>query len=992
MSVLLVTLAIVERSAGQSRVAGADLVGSVVDQTDAALPDTAIVATNVETGAVRTVVTDGRGRFVLPALAPGRYTLRVSKAGFAERVIEGVALRLGAEISVPITLAVDTVRAEVSVDAAHTTPHALQSHVVDRRQMQELPINGRNFITFALLSPGVADDRTPQQGISLNSGLTFGGQHARSNNVTVDGLDNNEFTIGAVREHFSQDAVREFQILTGGYPAEFGKASGGVVNIVTRSGTNAHAGSVFGYFRDESLNAKGYFEKFDPSGRPIDRTKAPYGQMQFGGTVGGPLRHDRVFYFGAFERLDVSSSNFVAIDDQTPVSHPTLAVTLGTPADILRNAGFEVETGHVPYALTSTQALGRIDVRLPPRHDVAVRFNWMNGRNENIEPFGGLVARSRGGASRTTQFASAGSLTSVVSGRAVNELRGQVSTQEFGLEALDPRCGGRCLSEDQGGPTVEVIGVASVGRLRIAPATRHMTRTQVVNTFSYYRGAHQVKTGADVGWINLSKYALPVNVGGRFVFAPLPATPGLLPTSLSAIQAVALGFPAAYVQGYGNSSTRLRYQDLSLFLQDEWRVASRLTVSGGLRYQTQFWPARTYEVPGYPGGYRFPVDRNDIAPRLAAAWQPTAGHNVVVHAAYGMFFENTLGVLYTIPAVVDGDDGLRTRALRLPGSIAAWRAPDRRLNEPAPGSYPSVRITVDPALRTPYAHHLSAGITHAFGSADEISVTATRVRGFNLVGTVDLNPVVLALGPGRRPEDVNGIAGTSASILQYTSFGETWYRALLASWRKRLGADGQLLASYTLSTAEDTATDFQSAFIVQNNGRGRNRADLTALPVGFDPLAEKGPAIHDQRHRLVVSGVFPLPAAMTASAILSLGSGRPFNILAGEDVNGDGDGGAFPADRARVDPADPATSVVRNSGRTPGYRSVDVRVSRRFDSRLGAFEAMVEVFNLFNRTNFTDVNNIFGAGPYPDRALPSFGTYIQAAAPRQVQLAVRWTF
>src|SRR5262249_35497488 len=163
---------------------------------------------------------------------------------------------------------------------------------------------------FSLLTTGIATDRTPQQGVSQTTGLTFSGQHARSNNITIDGLDNNDLIIGGIREAFSQEAVEEFQVLTNAYSAEFGKASGGVVNIVTKSGTNTSSGTAFMYVRDETLNAKGYFERFDPAGNPIDRPKAPYGRKQFGATLGGPIRKDRLFYFASFERLDIQASNF----------------------------------------------------------------------------------------------------------------------------------------------------------------------------------------------------------------------------------------------------------------------------------------------------------------------------------------------------------------------------------------------------------------------------------------------------------------------------------------------------------------------------------------------------------------------------------------------------------------------------------------------------------------------------------------------------------
>jgi hypothetical protein len=213
------------------------------------------------------------------------------------------------------------------------------------------------------------------------------------------------------------------------------------------------------------------------------------------------------------------------------------------------------------------------------------------------------------------------------------------------------------------------------------------------------------------------------------------------------------------------------------------------------------------------------------------------------------------------------------------------------------------------------------------------------------------------------------------------------------SLRKRLGERSEFLASYTLSKAEDNSTDFQSDFIPQNTGRGRDPNNPAGLPLAFDASAEKGPSVQDQRHRFVFSALYALPRGLEISSIVTIGSGRPFNILAGADLDGNGDGGAFPADRARTAPSDPATSIGRNAGTLPSQAIVDLRVKRRF--RLAGrtqVDGIFEVFNLFNRTNFTGIDSVFGSGAYPANPLPTFGQFQQAGPPRQVQLAAKVTF
>src|SRR5262249_9623693 len=245
-----------------------------------------------------------------------------------------------------------------------------------------------------------------------------------------------------------------------------------------------------------------------------------------------------------------------------------------------------------------------------------------------------------------------------------------------------------------------------------------------------------------------------------------------------------------------------------------------------------------------------------------------------------------------------------------------------------------------------------------------------------------------------------GVAGTSASILQYTDFGETWYKGLTVALSKRMSHRYEFLLSYTLAKAEDTSTDFQSAFIPQDNGRGRDPQNPTGLPVGFDPSLERGPAVNDQKHRFVFSGLLEMPWDLRLSTIVTAASGRPFTALAGADLNGDGDGGAIPGpDRARRNPADAASSVGRNAERLPSTFTVDLRLSKRFRmGKRGALDLMPEAFNLFDRTNYSDVNNIFGTGAYPDQPQKdaqgrvTFGTFTAAQAPRQIQIALKVGF
>jgi hypothetical protein len=979
---------------GQTRATTADLAGTVVDQSSAVLPGATVTAQNADTNYVRSALTDDSGHFLIPALPPGTYVVRAELAGFVPRILEDVMLMLGSlsEIRLSLNVAGGQETVEVGADApVIDTQRTVVSSVISQEQIERLPINGRNFIGFSLLAPGVVTDRTPQQGASGTSGLSFAGQRARSNNITVDGLDNNDLSIGAVRATFSQEAVREFQVLTNAYSAEFGKASGGVVNIVTKSGTNTLSGNLFFFLRDGALNSKDHFERFNPAGQPISRDKAPYGQKQYGATLGGPIKPDRTFFFASFERLDIAAHNFVTIDDTNNVTF--LGQTLGTPAAILRRAGFAVETGHVPYDVRSNQLLGKVDHQLNATNSLTARVNWADDLNENIEPFGGNVARSRGAVLNSDDLMFALSHLWIGSTRMVNETRFQVASRDQTVNSLDPRCGTVCTLESEGGPTLEVLGVASMGRQRFTPQPRKNVRYQVLDTISYFTGRHQFKAGFDFNYIDATEQSLPLHFGGRYIFGSIPASLapqlGLPAVEVPAIVAVQLGVPGRYVQGYGNSASPITYRDLSLFAQDDWRVTPRLTAKFGVRYQAQAFPEITYAVAGYPAPYTFPRDRNNVAPRLGVVWDPAGDRKTTIHGAYGIYFDNMVTAVAGVTQGINGRDGVRTFVGSVPTTIAAWNAPGRRLPEPAT-AYPSLVISLDPGLETPYAHHLAAGVTRELPGRIALAADFIDVRGFKQISTLDYNPLVPTLGANRRPADVNGIPGSSASVLQYTSFGETWYRGVTLAATRRFADRHQLMMSYTVSKAEDNGTDFQSEFIAQDSGRGRNPDDLNGLPLGFDPDSEKGPSVQDQRHRFVASGIYILPRAVELSSIVTIGSGRPYNILAGVDLNGDGDGGA--TDRARTNISDISTSVRRNAAVLPMQATVDLRLARRFPVRGVTFDGIFEVFNLFNRSNYVAVNNVFGTGSYPSSPLPAFGQFTQAAPPRQIQLAMKIGF
>ena len=897
-------------------------------------------------------------------------------------------MHLGTTVSVTFRLALAGRQEAIAVEpstSAIDTRQTTVARVITGRQIAALPINVRNFISFALVTPGALADALPSRGPDAASGLSIDGQRGRSNNVMVDGLSNNDPATNAVRATFGQDAVREFQVVTNWYSAELGDATGGIVNIVTRSGTNALAGGAFFFGRSQALDAREYFDRVTPGGTPIDRPKPRFFQNQFGATAGGPVRRDRTFFFASYERLDLQGHSFVTIDDTTQVPNPFGGAPLGTPAGILRKAGFAVDTGEVPTRTMTDEFLAKVDQHVSSRQTLAVRFNYGGTYDESISTMGGIVARSKGTALDAADYDVAASHTLVGGARFVNEIRGQAARRDQNVVGLDPACGGPCTGDLEGGPTLDVLGVASVGRQELSPQPRNLRLLELADTATYDTGAHQLKAGADINRASYVDTRLPFNFGGRYVFAAMPATPGLLPAPISSIQAVALGIPAGYVRGTGNPDSSYNVARVSAFVQDDWRARPNLTVKLGVRYQHQIWPDLRFNVPRV-GAYAFPRDPQKFGPRVAVAWQPLPGRRVSVRAAYGLYYDDQMTGISGVAKAISGGAAVRTYVANLPATIAAWRTPGH--DAPAPATpFPSLVVSIDPRLKAPYAQQFSTGVDAEWRGL-RWSAFFVHVRGNHLLAQLDYNPLVPSLGPGRRPGDVNGIAGTSTGQNQYTSFGRTWYDGATVSVVNRWSGRLQFRASYTRSRAEDNSIDVLLG--VQDPGRGRNPADPSGPPLGFDPMGDKGLSGNDRPDRFVFGGTFVLPAQVECSSIVSAGSGSPYTMLAGSDLNGNGDA---TTDRARRDPASEASSVGRNTGRLPAQATVDVRVSRRFGltRRIGV-DVMLDVFNLLNRANFTAANNVWGPGAYPDHPLPSFGQLTAAGPPREIQLGARLVF
>jgi outer membrane receptor protein involved in Fe transport len=1011
----------------QAQMSSGDLKGTVTDPTGAVLPGATVTVMNTETGIERRTMTDAVGDYRFLVLAPGTYELKIEASGFAAYTRRPIQITVGQSLIIDPQLMPAGIQQEVIVQEAVPLlePTKIQqSDTITEERIQNLPINERKFLNFSLLTPGVTDDRglvtfgLPQ---APTSGLSFLGQGGRSNNVTIDGVDNNDDAVAAVRSTLSQDAIQEFQINRSNYSAEFGRAAGGLINIVSKSGTNRLHGNIFGFFRNQSLDARNPFA-FGENGAEID---PPYSRQQAGFTLGGPIKQDKTFFFLSYEGLRQRESRFVSVLQNTkPFQITDSQRALFTYMASSTNAQMRGLAAALTGALTTTEQVYPETVRLLRANSGAFPFrnsdnnaslrmdhsasssNQMFGRLSFADvdtvggSFEGLKGRSRGANYQVQDSAAVFGDTHFVSSTAVNEFRFQFANRDYNVHPADPF-----------GPEININGVAFLGRDFFLPSTRNEKRYQLVDNFTIASGRQELKFGADFNVIPFDT-TTEVFLGGRFIFGeaiPLglimdaaggPGTaastgqflaqsgrPDLIPNLsafITSLQSFNLGLPLAYQQGFGNPSATLTNKNIAGYVQDNIRIGSKLTVNAGLRYDFELQPEPVHR------------DKNNWGPRVGFTYSPT--DRTLVRAGYGVYYAPVYEAAAFVARVLDGTQisqvfvpltgipqlGITATSAQVWGLARQSGAIGNRTLTTTdiarlglrPGVTPAVILTDSPNLVNPYSQHFSFGVDREVASSLNVSLNYIGNRGVKLIRSRNTNLRQIganAFGPVFGPLDPRILQNN-----QVESSGSSIYHGFALSATKRYSDNYQFQVSYTLSKSIDDTTDFITDL------QPANQLNLRG---------ERGLAASDQRHRLVLSGVINTPLlGLMVAPIVTYSTGHPFNLLLGADANGD--------TQANTDR--PALAG-RNTGRGPDYLSADLRVAREF--RFGAdsgyrLEGMFEAFNLFNRVNFSGINNVVGTTPLPNYRVSGRRDvgptdplgFTSAFDPRQVQLGLRFRF
>lgn len=988
----------------QSGATTASIAGVISDEQGAVVGGITIAVRNLDTNLQREALTGENGGYNVKELPPGRYELKASGEGFKSSTSR-FELGLGTVLKLDIALKLGTVGEVVEVVASNALEEGKteSSTNQDRGRIQNLPINVRDFLDFALTSPRVTSDRLPKQGTTATSGLSFNGQSARLNNITLDGSSNNESYTNGVRSSVSQEAVQEFQVVSDTYSAEFGRALGGVVNIVTKSGTNDFRGTLFGLLRNESLSARDAFATFKPEFR----------QYQFGATLAGPLKKDKSFFFTSFERLTISENLIVTIPNDVV-------------AAARRNGYTNVQNGPVPISVGTTNLLARVDTQINAKDQLTFRYNGgfkYNGKFESISAFpGGLSDLSSGGTQRLDD--NSFNVINIYAGSAfVNETRFLYSHRSQDVETGDPSNALTQLNSP--------LGTISFGQNFTVPQVRELDIFQIVNNVSFVRGNQSFKFGVDFNYVKAPAperndiSSFPLVSGGFGLFVPIDfgaalGMPGL--PVLSALQAfdpasrtpdqvgflTALGpilaqqipgfpvlpfqflqLPVVQAQSFGFPKVEASQKLFSTFAQDDIKLKPNLLIKLGVRYDI----FRASFVPNNNGNF---------SPRIGISYSPKALSNLTLRGSYGMYFTGAPSIQTAlISKIYNSDNPLTQFAFNVfPFSVIPFNLPGHRFpvgaTPPAPPNglpvFPQFLQTFlyDKNFRAGYSHQATLGFNYLVDKDTLLSVDYNLVRGLKLPSARFINPVVRPV-PGSL--FLSGLTGRvrpdRGFLFEFESAFDSYYHGLSITLNRRLSKRFTALISYTYSKALDNTNDFRTD---QENGD--------------NPLApglERGFSLQDTRSRFVASGTVdfgfikgPVFQDLRVAVITELTSGRPYNLQAGQDVNGNFE--TIPQDRVR----EGGVAIARNRGITPGFASVDLRVSRavQFNERF-RLEGIIEFFNLFNRTNISGFNNVYPPNPDGSFNLPprDGGRFVltpdrftNAFSPRQIQLGFRFLF
>jgi hypothetical protein len=970
------------------------ITGRVLDQQGAAIPGVTVTAKSAATGFTRTEVSDGEGVYRLSAIPVGNYDVTAELQGFKTVAKKSIDVNVGQTQSIDFSMNVGAMTETVNVTGAapliETTASSVGS-VVDIKRIEAIPLNGRQFANLAATVPGV--------GLSFHSDPTKSTQYAplvnggagRNINYQIDGGDNNDDTVGGQLQAFPLEAVEQFNFQTQRFKAEYGRSNGGVLSVVTKSGTNVFAGSAFEFFRDKSMNGLTETEKLPEINGTGTAAKGDYRQNQFGGSLGGPIVKDQAHFFFAIERTNQDKTQRVSTGGLFPD-----------------------KDGVFPVPYRETPFTGKVTANVTPNQFLAVRY----GRDTNSAPYGAAPNSTPDNWGDSTNKYNSINLN-------YNWVLGGSKLNEFIFQFAD--FGNNILSRSSA-PNESFPNGLSIGANVNTPQTTQQRKFQFRDDFSWHNSGggglgHDFKAG--VNFINEPRLFITFNTGKGAVFNTHITNDVNGPISLVTVSD-------------GDASANIPMKQFATYIQDDWRISDRFTLNVGLRYDLmtgyQFDESLNpnfvaVQAAGAAGklagivglenaGLTPKEDKNNFQPRIGGVLDVRGDGKDIIRGGWGMYMDvgyTNSNVLFAAADSTGKGFGQTfnvnvTNGIKNPdGSFYKAGQPLSNIASQnqvvSTGAFPLFGQWVDPRLQAPYQMQSNAGWSHELNSDTVISADYVNSLGRDLNFRPRLNqriPGSLS-NPRRLQALVPTLTPNTNGTRPTLSRGESEYNAMILSLRRRLSHGMDFSASYTLqkgiSTIGAAADELNTANIQDPNNP-------------FDDPRQLGPNLNtDSRHLVSISATFQLPFGVRIAPIYLYRSALPVNLIDGRDLNLDGDAVDIPATAYGVDSFDanaPTGSQTTfkelgacetvNCGRGMSQQQTNLRLSKVFG--LGGrahVEAIGEIFNLFNNINASGFRarvNIPATGaPDPQLLEPTtFSGDFRRPEQRIGQLALRFTF
>jgi hypothetical protein len=881
---LLATLAVAAANLyGQAATASATLQGTVTDTSGAVVPNAEVRITHKETGLARTTASGPEGQYRFDLLPPGTYEVRCTMRGFAVASYQNVGLAVGRTTTIDVKLEPSAQQQVVTVEASGAALIDLQKTDVSRpiapSEVQELPLNGRDFVNLALLAPGARQVNSYDPTKNRIGVFATNGSNGRNVNITVNGIDNKDNTVGGPVMQLPLEAIQEFNISTQRFSAANGRSEGAAVNLITRSGTNDLHGALYFFDRHETFNSLNYFEKKENGGTG---EKSPYSRQQFGGSIGGPLKKDQTFLFFALERAREQTSINI-----NPKSFAELS--------LVTNLGAQ-PTQTMPTPYFDWRYNGRLDHRFNEKHALSLSYSNQNNRGENDQ-------------SGTNNDLTAGNFTTnqlILASLNLNSLLTPTVVNAFtaGFQYWN-----NLIDSPKYVPLL-IFPSAQFGTNTNVPQQSFQRKWQFRDDLAITRGKHTFRTGIDYVWE-------PV-LGGFFIYN---ATPNI---TFFDDPSVILNNKTRYPQGFatpgaiqsisdtsGDPYFKLKPKMLGLYFQDDWRVSRNVTVNLGLRWDRDFnmnggreqAKTRAYlrlKAINSPWAGGLPHDdTKDFSPRFGLAWDLTGTGKHVIRAGYGLYYgqtflniplfmlQQTNPTLFTQVFYNSGGPG-DPNADILPGSgirLSAFRYGVDQLPPKPPAATdigPSdVSRPIDPNYRNPYTQQWNAGYTWAVTSDAAIEIEYVHVLALHEPKSIVINPRQVNAGNARNTDAACRAAGLPllGQVRMNQPIGRARYDAMNLAYRKRMTRRFSINTSYVLSRAA---------------GYNGASASFGNAPTDLNDIFAKhdfGPTPSDEKHRWVLSGIVELPGGIRIAPIMQLASARPYQAFEGvNDTYGFGGG------------------------------------------------------------------------------------------------------